>query len=403
MRPWTSKPRKAKPVRAPSSTPAPGAGQGGVSFLPPGSEPLSTITRKSNGKYVSDCDPGQEWDTFQDALAFEKSLPLSDPVSAGRARTLFTYTSKKSHNKLGTRAIPNGPHGVGNAALEFSLFGARGRISLLGLFSEQVRPPKQWRKAVEAQMGSAIFSGKTEMSLRILRAYRDYLALYRTLVRVLKGRDTLLDPMDLIHELVELDPYTVYKYWAPETASKKDLKGKGENNDLTNPKNIDTRAKFKNSNEYLESVNNRMLLLDEDHASDDEESESDEEYEKVVIQPNEEREIALDGEIYIFSPDEVPSNGDCFFESLRSLGVSRSVDKLRRLARTNGGHANITDARVWADEQDIAAVALALGIRIRVVALDNHYSIREIKNFGVGGAAYNIAHIFGGHFTPLRN
>jgi hypothetical protein len=50
----------------------------------------------------------------------------------------------------------------------------------------------------------------------------------------------------------------------------------------------------------------------------------------------------------------------------------------------------------------MAALARALGIRIVLVRFDLHYQAAEHRDFAGGNNTVFIAHIFGGHFTPMR-
>jgi hypothetical protein len=74
-----------------------------------------------------------------------------------------------------------------------------------------------------------------------------------------------------------MGPFAVYGYVNPSKIGKKHLKGKGENSDLSDPKNIDRLGKFKNKEEYQESIDFRLELLDDDFVPEEEiDSDSDE-------------------------------------------------------------------------------------------------------------------------------
>jgi hypothetical protein len=152
----------------------------------------------------------------------------------------------------------------------------------------------------------------------------------------------------------------------------------------------------------------RLDMLDADYRDEESETgsetEEDEDFSdhEMDMDEDEGRSIVLDGSMHFYSPDEVPNDGNCFFQSLVNLGLGPSVAALRQLAHSRGGQGNIDQDGIWANEQDITAVANALGIRIRVVSLDLAYKLQQDKTYGHGGAVHFLAHIFGGHFVPLR-
>lgn len=222
----------------------------------------------NTGKYYSDMDPSVDFDTYLEAQNFELEMDAPDPISGGRAPTLYTYMCTKSHCKVSSRGIPQGPHTVGYAALTNALFNAK--ITLESLISEQVPEPEVWIKLVVKEFGDDdILSGKTETSLRLLRAYRAYNGLWQLLQKIVRNESTE-DPIDVIHELLQMAPYAVYGYVNPSKIKKKHLKGKGENSDLNDPKNIDRLGKFKNKEKYQESIDDRLDLLDDDYEFEEE-------------------------------------------------------------------------------------------------------------------------------------
>lgn len=103
------------------------------------------------------------------------------------------------------------------------------------------------------------------------------------------------------------------------------------------------------------------------------------------------------------NPDEIPSDGNCFFNALLALHVpgAENINQLRNIA-AKSGHDGITTFGVWAEERDIIAVANALKIRIIVTTYDLAYSRIQENCFGNSGPVFYLAQIFGGHFTPLR-
>jgi hypothetical protein len=120
--------------------------------------------------------------------------------------------------------------------------------------------------------------------------------------------------------------------------------------------------------------------------------------------PAERRAVFLNGRRFELDPDEIANDGDCFFNAVIALGAhgGRSLTELRQLARDNGGRMGIQNQGAWAHDQDIEALARGLGRRFFVVRLDLDYTIVQHSTRGTTGDPLPIAHIFGGHFTPLR-
>jgi hypothetical protein len=178
---------------------------------------------------------------------------------------------------MSTRGIPQGPHTVGYSAKLKALHLSKGKIKVRHFVYEQIMDPDAWKEAVIKQLNDDdAFSGDTESSLRLLRAYRDYLAHYAELMRALEG-NSKHDAYDLIEEMLQLDPFATYKWWDPKSAKKTHLKYKGENSDLSNPKNIDTNASFKDSQSYKLHLEDVQQMLDFDYIPPDEDDVIDEE------------------------------------------------------------------------------------------------------------------------------
>jgi hypothetical protein len=115
-------------------------------------------------------------------------------------------------------------------------------------------------------------------------------------------------------------------------------------------------------------------------------------------------EVTADEHPFVINPDETPSDGDCMFNAIIRLGLDggRNVAQLRQLALDNGGRAQITTAGEWAEGQDIEGLARGLGIRIVTPIYDLGYKAHQTDRYGNAGNTHYIAHIFGGHFVPMR-
>lgn len=247
----------------------------------------------TTNRYYSDMNPDVDFDSQAEAEAFETEMQAPEPGTGGRAPTLYTYMSTKSHCKISSRGIPQGPHTLGYAAITEALFSSL--ISPENLQLEQCLDPSQWRDAVVQEFNDpTLLDGNTETSRRVLRAYADYNGLWQELKRVLKGEVLDVDPKDLVHELIQLGPYSVYKYTDPESVTHGELKYKGESSDLSDPRNVDILGQFQNQQAYREMVSDRMLLLDNDYVPSDQSS--DEGDSESLASIDEDELMASDGE-----------------------------------------------------------------------------------------------------------
>jgi len=419
------------------------------------------VFQNATGKFYSDVDPQTTFDTYQEAEDYEVNMPAPDPTKGAhteRAPTLFTYVLTPTHNQISGLSIPQGPHTMGHAAVSTALFAAN--IALGALSSEQVPPPHVWRDQVIRECGANVFDPQTvipeelrrhyrtdrggipsseEIVARFLRAYRVYNGLWQELRRIAAGQSTE-DPRDIIDELIQLGAYSVYGYDAPGKVGRAELKTKGENRDLTDPKNIDRLAKFRNRADYEEMIESRLLLLDPDYNPTLDESMAGDisesaEVDEPAVEPGatlmivagrylgessgppssstrskpgrlsmivHHEKILVDNHPMLYFPEEVSSDGDCFFNSVINLGYGVDVKTLRQIAQQNGGQENITTEKAWAGEQDIAAIAKYFKIRIRKIVVGLDGTIIQDTTAGDAGPVVPIAHIYGGHFTPLR-
>ncbi len=150
----------------------------------------------------------------------------------------------------------------------------------------------------------------------------------------------------------------------------------------------------------------RLKKLDKPGYYDDsDDSEQENEPMFMFEGQSEERSVMLDDHQLHFRPDEIASDGDCFYSTIIALGAhgGRSVQELRQLARDNGARAEVLNPGEWANEADMRALAVGLNLRIRVARLAVlDYSLLQASTLGNGEQTIYIAHIFGGHFVPLR-
>lgn len=397
--------------------------------MPPAPPPIyrpgsSAIQRKViekivSGKkiYYSDKDPASKFNTREAAELHDLTCNLPRVDEGTRGPTLYTYTHTKWNCQISPRGIPQGPHTMGHAAASsaFSDFGNKQNI--LHTFAEQVPSPDEWYQMVINEKGKFAFNGKDKVSKGLIRAYEDYSNLYKaTTLLIEKGEhDKARYNIGL---LMQMSPYSTYCWKSPVNASQKSLKYKGEGHDITDEANIDKGGKWAKPGVFQDFIEDRGLLLDEDFeggsssssSSDDSSSSSDDSSNSSDEDMKVAEEITLNqvnylGAVYYFSPDEIDGHGDCLFDTLIAVGVvgRNSVQQLRNIAAANGGQANIATPLVWANAQDITALANHFGIRIRVLVIAVHGNgVLQVNTYGAGGPKHIVGHIYGGHYTPLR-
>jgi hypothetical protein len=411
------------------------------------------VFQDANGKYYSDIKPRKTFDTYAEAEAYERDMPAPAPTKGPyteRAPTLFTYVMTPTHYQMSSQSIPQGPHTMGHAAVSTALFGAD--ISPGALGAEQVPPPDVWRDQVIQECGANVFSSQTVLSEevrrqyragysrtpssgevveRFQRAYKTYNGLWQELRRIVSGQSTE-NARDVVDELMQLGAYSVYGYDAPRSIGKAQLRGKGENRDLTDPKNIDKWAEFRNRAAYQETIESRMQLLDDDYRDNPHEDvdyditspEAEPESTLMMVEPVEtsgppssstrskrghhsmlvyHEKIIVDNHTMEYSPGEVSNDSDCFFNSMIKLGYGGDVQTLRQIAQQNNGQKNITTPGTWADERDIAAIAKHFKIRIRKIVVGHKDVITQDETTGNAEPVVTVAKIYGKYFTPLRD
>lgn len=253
------------------------ASEGGQSFAPPtfqlqASSSSIPIQRKvdkfvddKDGKtyWWTDADDSQRFDSFEEALAYERHLT---GATDRRTSTLYTYTHTKSHNKVSSRAIPQGPHTYGFASVHQGFQQATQGQKLMHILTEQCVTPSDWKKLVIAESQPNIFTAQGDLAKRIQRAYGEYNNLYQScLSEIQSGSPEVGFVQEMIRTLINLHPYATYKWNTTQQASKKELKGKGETSDLFDPKNIDQGGKFKNKQNFQDFVYDRQDLVDDDY------------------------------------------------------------------------------------------------------------------------------------------
>ena len=222
----------------------------------------------------TDADSTQRFDSFEEALAYERYLTGE---TDRRTSTLYTYTHTKSHNKVSSRAIPQGPHTYGFASVHQGFKKATLGQKLIHILTEQCVTPDDWKKLVIAETQPNIFTAKGDLPSRIQRAYGEYNNLYQScLNEIQSGSPEEGFVHEMIRTLINMHPYATYKWDTTKKASKKDLKNKGETSDLLDPKNIDQGGKFKSKQNFQSFVMDRQDLDDDDYVFEDDDFDLDE-------------------------------------------------------------------------------------------------------------------------------
>jgi hypothetical protein len=377
----------------------------------------STIQRKViektfKGKkiYYSDQDPSTKFNTREEAEVHELTLGLPRVDEGTRGPTLYNYTHTKPHCKISSIGAHQGPHTMGHATLSHALSHSSSGQDINVTFSEQAPSPEDWRQMVITEKGASAFDGTSRLSKRLVRALQDYTALYKATAILIKIGDVDKARYN-ISLLMQMSPYAVYCWKSEKDASHKSLKFKGEGHDIMDDSNIDRGGRWANSEAYQNFIEDRRLLMDDDFEESSSSSSSDDSSRSSDEDMSDGEAIAVDNVVnhqqvkYWFAPDEIAQQGDCFFSTLIALGLNggNTIQQLRNIAAANGGQVNIATPLVWANGQDITALANYFGIRIRVLAIAVHGNgVWQDTTYGAGGPTHIIGQIYGGHYTPLR-
>lgn len=228
----------------------------------------------NTGKWYTDLDPdNQDFDLFEEALAYERYLTGNGDQ---RTSTLYSYTHKKTTNKMSSIGVPQGPHTFGFAAVNQGLNDSNGKQKLLHTLTEQCPTPDTWKQMVLKEAGKDAFDGKTELSKRLIRALNEYQNLYKSASNEIKDTNgNLKFAQEMIKTMINMHPYGTYGWQDLKNASKKALKGKNENRDINDSVNIDNGGTWSNKSGFDEFVEDRKLLVDDDYQPESEEETDD--------------------------------------------------------------------------------------------------------------------------------
>ena len=183
--------------------------------------------------YYTDLNPSYFYPTEADAEDYEASIALPvAPCEGQRPPTLYTYTHTKPSNVL----IANqGPHTLGYAAIGKAF--SDDQRSLVDIFHEQCPSPQIWRNMVLYEKSISIIEERG-FSQRLLRAYKDYFALYRETASCIASGDAV-NSRKYILRLMQLHPYATYAWKTKTPCSHSSSAGGGENSNIMDDRNID--------------------------------------------------------------------------------------------------------------------------------------------------------------------
>lgn len=190
-----------------------------------------TVKKQKAGKWYSDYDPYTTFATKAAATVHDKALRNKGIKKKRQFRvpTLYTYTHTKPHNKL-TRL--QGPHVVAHRVTLQALQSAGTLADIQSIFDDQVLKPKDVDGVIDDEAPPSGYN--KQISPRIARYLAAYTKVYTSLKTQFKGNSTdLIRAKHRLNKLLNLDPYATYGWKTVKAASKKSLKGKGEN--VVNP------------------------------------------------------------------------------------------------------------------------------------------------------------------------
>lgn len=103
---------------------------------------------------------------------------------------------------------------------------------------------------------------------------------------------------------------------------------------------------------------------------------------------------------YSYAPDEIPRDGNCFFNAvIAAAGLQSSSTVLRNALADQYPTRNIRRNGIWAQREDIAHLAEYLGLRIEVFLI-NEGNIVYDEGFGTSDKIVKLA-LENNHFSPL--
>lgn len=222
------------------------------------------ILQDEDGLFYSSKDPDKKFDNRAEAEAYECFLSQN---KNGRPPTLYTYTHTKETRKVNPLGIPQGPHTLGYTAIENALDFAMQNQNPQTLLNEQCPSPEEWKSKVERRPIN------TNLWPRINKAQEMYKFLWNEAHESLEKND-MQQFRSCVSSMMQLDPRATYGWETSQKASHAALKGKGENRDIEDDRNVDNRGLERGNFDSEDYLYDRRQLKDGDYH--EEEYEEDE-------------------------------------------------------------------------------------------------------------------------------
>lgn len=355
---------------------------------------------KAEGSFFSSYDPENVFRTSHEAALYDSFLRGKRPP------TLYTYTHTEGEN-VNTWGIPQGPHTLGYAAIEKALGRAMKKQGLDTIFAEQCLPPDVWLEKVKEKLPESV---PENLQLRINRAYERYVILWETAKRCMDDGNAQLFRF-CISSMIQLSPMSTYVWETTKKAPRAALKGKGENDDIEDDRNIDTLGIVRGEYDAEDYLYWKRQLMDGDYKEEDFEEEDFEE-EEFEEEPEDIEDLIDDEDIEImefqtiedeFNIGEVSGEGNlCLIntivELLDSVDVKVNKEDLVQYLREIGVPiGNMLDFLTVNITENIAA-NFNVRFQIHVVALNGR--VCNYPVIGNGGPVLHLLHR-GAHFSPL--
>ncbi|MFT4757768.1 MAG: hypothetical protein ACI91R_002425 [Vicingaceae bacterium] len=212
--------------------------------------------------YYSNRDPDRQ--TYVSLKKADKAeLELKDPNDYpkydkdNRPSTAYSYAASHPTNEL---SVDQGPHVVGSAAVDTAL--TTTTKSLSKIFAEQILIPDKAESLINEQFEKK--PSKT-ISTQIFRLIFDYTEVYRHVQTIVEDDEKRDEALQYIKWLINNDPRSSTN-WATKLRQGKQYnvpeskkKGKGENDDISDPRNIDTTSADKEEAEALWELRKKIL------------------------------------------------------------------------------------------------------------------------------------------------
>ena len=341
--------------------------------------------------------------------------------SRGRLPTLYTYTHTRGEN-VNTFGIPQGPHFVGYAAIENALEEAFSHQDLMNVFTEVCVDPDTWLSLVKEILKRQEIHPDKILESRLDKAHIVYIQLYNDAQNAINSKQINLQHIIyFITRLVQLHPLTTYAWYSTKKAPKSALKGKNENSNILDEKNIDTLSYQRGIYSIEEYIYNLAELADGDYRDERQEEEEDFEEEEEDFEEEEEdfEEDPEDIEDYINDEDidikefqtienefeigNASGEGnlcliDTIVQLLRFVNIElNQKDLVQYLADIGIQIGQMLDFFTVDITQNIATY-FDVRFQVHVVALNG-----MVCNYPIIGKKGPILHILhnGAHFSPL--